>query len=112
MLRSRGITAVFTSLRDEGAFNQSDDLGLSSLMDVWIKLLDVEANGERNRTLYVIKARGMSHSNQVREFKMSKTGVELVEAYVGSAGVLTRHSAVSAGNPGTSGRTAPAPGSW
>ncbi|MCJ2080184.1 circadian clock protein KaiC [Methylobacterium sp. J-090] len=89
MLKSRGITAVFTSLRTDGGFDERGDLGLSSLMDAWIKLLDVEANGERTRTLYVIKARGMSHSNQVREFQMSAAGVRLVDAYVGPAGVLT-----------------------
>ncbi len=89
MLKSRDITAVFTSLRTEGAFGQAGDLGLSSLMDVWIKLLDIEANGERSRTLYVIKARGMSHSNQVREFQMSAAGLKLIDAYIGPAGVLT-----------------------
>ena len=89
MLKSRGITAVFTSLRTDGAFDVAGDLGLSSLMDAWIKLVDVEANGERTRTLYVIKARGMSHSNQVREFIMTAKGVELIDAYVGPAGVLT-----------------------
>ncbi|MCJ2077826.1 circadian clock protein KaiC [Methylobacterium sp. E-016] len=89
MFKGRGITAVFTSLRTDGGFDERGDLGLSSLMDAWIKLLDVEANGERTRTLYVIKARGMSHSNQVREFQMSATGVRLLDAYVGSAGVLT-----------------------
>ncbi|MCJ2122445.1 circadian clock protein KaiC [Methylobacterium sp. J-077] len=89
MLKGRGITAVFTSLRTDGGFDERGDLGLSSLMDAWIKLLGVEANGERTRTLYVIKARGMSHSNQVREFQMSAAGVKLVEAYVGPAGVLT-----------------------
>lgn len=89
MLKSRAITAVFTSLRVDGAFDGAGDLGLSSLMDVWVKLLDVDANGERTRTLYVIKARGMSHSNQVREFIMTSTGIELIDAYVGPAGVLT-----------------------
>ena len=89
MLKARGITAVFTSLRTDGAFDGAGDLGLSSLMDGWIKLLDVDANGERTRTLYVIKARGMSHSNQVREFVMTSSGVELIETYVGPAGVLT-----------------------
>lgn len=89
MLKSRGITAVFTSLRTDGGFDERGDLGLSSLMDAWIKLLDIEANGERSRTLYVIKARGMSHSNQVREFQMSAAGVRLVDAYLGPAGVLT-----------------------
>ena len=89
MLKSRGITAVFTSLRTEGTFDNVGDLGLSSLMDTWIKLIDVEANGERSRTLYVVKSRGMSHSNQVREFQMSASGVGLIDAYVGPAGVLT-----------------------
>ncbi|GLS47070.1 circadian clock protein KaiC [Methylobacterium brachythecii] len=89
MLKGRGITAVFTSLRTDGSFDQVGDLGLSSLMDVWVKLQDIDANGERTRTLYVIKARGMSHSNQVREFQMSAKGVKLVDAYVGPAGVLT-----------------------
>ena len=89
LLKSRGITAVFTTLRIDGGFDERSDLGLSSLMDAWIKLLDMEADGERSRTLYVIKARGMSHSNQVREFQMSAGGVRLVDAYVGPAGVLT-----------------------
>ena len=89
MLKAGNITAVFTSLRADGAFDVAGDLGLSSLMDGWIKLLDVDANGERTRTLYVIKARGMSHSNQVREFIMTSTGIELIDTYVGPAGVLT-----------------------
>jgi circadian clock protein KaiC len=89
LLKSRGITAVFTSLRTEGGFDAQDEFGVSSLMDAWVKLLNVEANGERTRTLYVIKARGMSHSHQLREFRMSSAGVELVEAYIGPAGVLT-----------------------
>ena len=89
MLKSRTITAVFTSLRREGTFDGTNDLGLSSLMDVWIKLLDVEANGERTRTLYVIKARGMSHSNQIREFQITSDGIRLIEPYIGPAGVLT-----------------------
>ena len=87
MLRARGVTAVFTSLRNEG--EGGNEFALSSLMDAWVKLVDVEANGERNRTLYLCKARGMSHSNQVREFLMSEHGVRLVDAYVGPAGVLT-----------------------
>ncbi len=89
LLKARGITAVFTSLRTEGALDPGDDLGVSSLMDAWIKLLNVEANGERSRTLYVIKARGMSHSHQIREFGMSDAGIRLVDAYIGPAGVLT-----------------------
>ncbi len=89
MLKSQGITAVFTGLRDEAAPDQAADLGLSSLMDSWVRLLDVEASGERTRTLYMIKSRGMSHSNQMREFRITAGGVEVVEAYVGPGGVVT-----------------------
>jgi circadian clock protein KaiC len=88
LLKSRGITALFTSLRADDMQTDGTD-GLSSLMDVWIKLTDVEANGERNRTLYVIKSRGMSHSNQVREYRVTDSGVDLIDAYIGPEGVLT-----------------------
>ncbi len=89
LLKSRGITALFTSLRNDGALTDGADLGLSSLMDAWIRLEDVEANGERNRTLYLIKARGMSHSNQVREYQITDNGIDLIDPYVGPEGVLT-----------------------
>jgi len=59
------------------------------LVDTWLLLRDVESDGERNRVLYVLKSRGMAHSNQVREFLMTGNGVELREAYLGPAGVLT-----------------------
>ena len=89
LLKSRGITGLFTSLRNDGALQEGGDQGLSSLMDAWIRLQDLEADGERNRTLYLIKARGMSHSNQVREYRITDAGVELIEPYVGPEGVLT-----------------------
>jgi circadian clock protein KaiC len=89
LLKSRGITGLFTSLRTDGAVVDGSDQGLSSLMDAWIRLEDVEADGERNRVLYVIKARGMSHSNQVREYRVADAGVELIEPYIGPEGVLT-----------------------
>ncbi len=89
LLKGHGITALFTSLRSDGALTEGFDQGLSSLMDVWIKLSDIEANGERNRALYLIKARGMSHSNQVREYRITDHGVELIAPYVGPEGVLT-----------------------
>ena len=89
LLKRQGITALFTSLRTDGSLVDGADLGLSSLMDAWIKLMDVEADGERNRTLYVIKARGMSHSNQVREYRITDAGIELAVPYVGPDGVLT-----------------------
>lgn len=89
LLKSRGITALFTSLRADGAIADGTDQGLSSLMDAWIRLEEVEANGERNRVLYLIKARGLSHSNQVREYRITDTGIELIEPYIGPEGVLT-----------------------
>jgi len=89
LLKSRGITGLFTSLRAAGSLHDGTDQAISSLMDSWIRLLDVEANGERNRVLYVIKSRGTSHSNQVREFRMTDGGIELIDPYVGPEGVLT-----------------------
>ncbi len=88
LLKSRGITALFNSLHTNGS-STGANLGLSSLMDAWIKLVDIEANGEHTHALYLIKARGMSHSNQVREYRISDTGVELIEPYIGPEGVLT-----------------------
>ena len=87
-LKMEGITALFTCL----IFGQHQDLteiGVSSLMDTWITVQDIECNGERNRGLYVIKSRGMAHSNQVREFVLSSDGVRLVDVYVGPGGVVT-----------------------
>jgi circadian clock protein KaiC len=58
-------------------------------MDTWISLVQLESNGERNRGIYVLKSRGMDHSNQIREYQLTSSGVKLVEAYLGNAGVLT-----------------------
>ena len=88
-LKARGITAVFTSLRTDETMADTTNVGLSSLIDTWLRLAVVEANGEMNRTLDVVKARGMSHSNQLREFRMGPGGVALVEPYIGPEGVLT-----------------------
>jgi circadian clock protein KaiC len=89
LVKSRGITGLFTSLRSDGKLVESDEEALSSLMDTWIKLVNIEANGERNRALYLIKCRGMSHSNQVREYRVTDAGIELIEPYIGPDGVLT-----------------------
>jgi circadian clock protein KaiC len=70
-------------------------LNISSLVDTWLLLRDVESDGERNRVLYVLKSRGMAHSNQLREFIMTRNGVELREAYLGPAGVLTGSARVA-----------------
>jgi circadian clock protein KaiC len=78
-MKVRHITALFTSLTEGGSAAERTDLGVSSLMDVWMLLGNLEANGERNRTIQIVKARGMAHSNQVREFVMTDRGVTLLE---------------------------------
>lgn len=88
-LKAGQITSLFTSLTQGGHALQQTEMAMSSLMDSWILLQDFEGNGERNRVLYVLKSRGMSHSNQIREFLISKRGVDLVDAYIGTSGVLT-----------------------
>jgi circadian clock protein KaiC len=88
-LKAAGVTSLFTSLTEGGQVLQKDDAAMSSLVDAWLLLQDFEGNGERNRVLYVLKARGMSHSNQIREFLISDQGVDLVDAYIGPSGVLT-----------------------
>ena len=87
-LKIEGITALFTCLI-AGQHQDLTEIGVSSLMDTWITVRDIDSNGERNRGLYVIKSRGMAHSNQVREFVLSSEGVRLVDVYVGPGGVLT-----------------------
>jgi len=87
--KSHGITAIFTSLSLAEDHVTEADRGVSSLMDTWISLTDVEASGERNRVLYVLKSRGMSHSNQMREYLLTGNGIKLIDPYVGPSGVLT-----------------------
>lgn len=88
-LKSHGITAVFTLLMHARADETDTDAGLSSLMDAWILMLNREASGEFNRELYLLKARGTQHSNQVREFVLSDRGIHLREPYIGEGGALT-----------------------
>jgi circadian clock protein KaiC len=86
LFKSRGVTTLATLLAQE---DQSREMGVSSLMDTWLLLRNVESNGERNRLLFVIKSRGTAHSNQVREFSLSDDGIDLIDVYVGPEGVLT-----------------------
>ena len=88
-LKSQQITGLFISLTSGTSTLEESQVGVSSLMDAWLLIRNIESNGERNRTLYVLKARGMAHSNQVREFVMSDKGVNLVDIYIGAEQVLT-----------------------
>jgi len=96
-LKSDQITALFTSLTS-GSMGDSVEqsrVGVSSLIDTWILLRDIEVDGERNRGLYIVKSRGMAHSNQVREFLLSRDGVKLIPVYLGAGGVLTGSARVA-----------------
>ncbi len=88
-LKAKQITALFTSLTSAENNMESSDVGISSLIDTWLLLRDIELNGERNRGMYVLKSRGMANSNQIREFILTSHGVELRDVYVGASGVLT-----------------------
>ena len=88
-LKSEQITGVFTSLTRGGNALEATEVGISSVIDTWLLLRDIELGGERNRGLYVLKSRGMAHSNQIREFLLTARGVDLRDVYVGPEGVLT-----------------------
>ncbi len=88
-LKMHNITVVLTSLNGGGEAQEKTDVAISSIVDTWLLVHSVEANGERNRGLYVLKSRGMAHSNQVREFVITENGVDLLEVYIGPEGVLT-----------------------
>ena len=68
---------------------------ISSLVDTWLVLRDLESNGERNRGLHILKSRGMAHSNQVREFVLSDSGIQLADVYLGPNGMLTGSARVA-----------------
>ena len=89
LLKVKQITALFTNLTSGDGPVEVTEMAVSSLMDTWLLLRDIELSGERNRSLYVLKSRGMAHSNQLREFVLTDQGVDLVDVYLGSEGVLT-----------------------
>ena len=91
--KTQQITGLFTSLASDGPFMEATDAGVSSLMDAWLLLRDMQNGAERNRVLHLLKSRGMAHSNQVREFLMTDRGVELRDVYVGPSGDLIMGSA-------------------
>ena len=94
-LKSREITALLTNLNHTEGTLELTELGISSLIDTWLFLRDIEQNGERNRGLYILKSRGMTHSNQIREFLLTDHGVQLTEVYLGPEGVLTGSARLS-----------------
>lgn len=94
LLKSRGITAFLTDLLSLDGMDKTD-ARMSSLMDTWLSLVQLESNGERNRGMYVLKSRGMDHSNQIREYQLTSQGVKLVNAYLGQGGVLTGSARVA-----------------
>jgi circadian clock protein KaiC len=93
-LKTQRITALFTSLTAAGPLEASE-ADVSSLMDTWLLLKNIEVGGERNRALYVLKSRGMEHSNQIREFVLTDDGLRLLDVYLGPEGVLTGSARVS-----------------
>ncbi len=94
-LKEQRITAVMTSLTGGSEALEQSQVDISSLIDTWILLRDIESGGERNRGLYVLKARGIPHSNQIREMRLTGRGVELRECYLGEAGLLTGSARLS-----------------
>lgn len=88
-LQAEQITVLFTALSLNTIVNEQTDEGVSSLVDAWLLVRDIESNGERNRGMYIMKSRGMKHSNQVREFVITDEGLDLVDVYLGPEGVLT-----------------------
>ena len=93
LLKQAQITCLFTNLTSGGKALEATDMAISSLVDTWVQLRDIESNGERNRGLYVLKSRGMAHSNQIREFFITPSGIKLVAAYIGAGGTLLTGSA-------------------
>ncbi|MBE3046956.1 circadian clock protein KaiC [Candidatus Bathyarchaeota archaeon] len=93
-LKTQRITTIFTSLTAAGPLEASE-ADVSSLMDTWLLLKSIEVGGERNRALYVLKSRGLEHSNQIREFVLTDDGLRLLDVYLGPEGVLTGSARVS-----------------
>jgi circadian clock protein KaiC len=94
-LKGNDITAMLINLTSGGEALERTEIEISSIVDSWLLLRDIELAGERNRALYVLKSRGTRHSNQLREFLLTDHGVELLDVYVGPEGVLTGSSRLS-----------------
>jgi circadian clock protein KaiC len=94
-MKSNQTTALFTTLTGTSGSYEMTEVGISSLTDSWLLLRDIEIGGERNRGLYILKSRGMAHSNQIREFLLTDKGVDLLDVYVGPSGMLTGSARIS-----------------
>jgi circadian clock protein KaiC len=94
-LKSKQITALMTTLTSGAESTEQTQIDISSLVDTWVLLRDIESGGERNRGLYILKARGLAHSNQIREYLLTERGVELRDVYLGEAGLLTGSARVT-----------------
>jgi circadian clock protein KaiC len=94
-LKGRGITTLMTTLTGGGQHLEQSEVNISSLIDTWLLVRDIEAGGERNRGLYILKSRGMAHSNQIREFRLTDRGIDLLDVYLGPEGVLTGSARLS-----------------
>ena len=94
-LKQKQITALMTTLTGGAAAQEQTEVNISSLVDTWLLLRDIESGGERNRGLYILKSRGAAHSNQIREFILTDHGVELRKVYLGEAGLLTGSARVA-----------------
>jgi circadian clock protein KaiC len=94
-LKQRQITAFLTNLTSGGTALERTDVEISSIVDTWLFTRDIELDSERNRALYVLKSRGTAHSNQLREFRLTQRGIDLLDVYVGPGGVLTGSSRLS-----------------
>jgi len=88
-LKMKNISAFLTDLTHFTGSLEHTSEEVSSLIDTWLLLRDIELNGERNRGLYILKSRGMAHSNQIQEFLLSNEGIGLIDIYTGSGEVLT-----------------------
>jgi circadian clock protein KaiC len=89
LLKVKQITTMFVNLVGGESEREATSMAISSLIDTWLLLRDVELGGERNRVMYILKSRGMSHSNQLREFLITSNGIKLQDVYIGPEGVLT-----------------------
>jgi circadian clock protein KaiC len=101
-LKGEQITALMTSLTDPAGPLEQSELDVSSLIDAWVLLRNIESGGERNRDLYVLKARGLAHSNQIREFRLTEHGVDLREVYGGTGGFVTGSARIAEESRGAS----------